>query len=174
MTYADIKTVIVDGSERRCISVVQEKTGTKLLITISDQLQEVLDAWPRKHMVILVSARGKPLSANYSSHRMAEFIAAAGLPERCVLHGLRYAAARLLAEAGCTGPEIMSITGHKSLAMVEKYIKAADQVRGAAAAIAKLEERIGTKNFQTAPDNFPNRQNLKAKSKDLECLSQIA
>jgi hypothetical protein len=41
------------------------------------------------------------------------------------MHGLRKVAARDLAEAGCSVHEIMSVTGHKSLAEVERYTKAA-------------------------------------------------
>ncbi|WP_442859439.1 tyrosine-type recombinase/integrase [Bosea sp. Tri-49] len=52
---------------------------------------------------------------------MADAIDAAGLPERCVTHGIRKAAARRLAEAGCTAHEIASITGHKSLNEVQRY-----------------------------------------------------
>ena len=32
-----------------------------------------------------------------------------------------------MAEAGCTGPEIMAVSGHKSLAEVERYIRDAEQ-----------------------------------------------
>ncbi|MEH2611300.1 hypothetical protein V1293_003589 [Bradyrhizobium sp. AZCC 1693] len=53
----------------------------------------------------------------------------AGLPERRKAHGLRKAAARRLAEAGCSASEIAAITGHKTLAEVERYTRAADQER---------------------------------------------
>jgi len=41
-------------------------------------------------------------------------------------HGLRKAAARRLAEAGCTEHEIAAITGHASLREIARYTKAAD------------------------------------------------
>jgi len=47
----------------------------------------------------------------------------------CSAHGLRKAAARRLAEAGCTEHEIAAITGHASLREVQRYTKAADQKR---------------------------------------------
>jgi integrase len=68
---------------------------------------------------------------------MAATITQAGLPDRCVTHGVRKAAARRLAEAGCSAHEIMAITGHESLKEVERYTKAAEQKRLAKAAIAK-------------------------------------
>ena len=70
---------------------------------------------------------------------MADAIEAAGLPARCVLHGLRKAAARRLAEAGCSPHQIMAITGHKSLDEVQRYCDAARQVGLARDAIDALE-----------------------------------
>jgi hypothetical protein len=61
----------------------------------------------------------------------------AGLPERCKAHGLRKAAARRLGEAGCSASEIAAITGHKTLAEVERYMRAADQERLARQAIQR-------------------------------------
>lgn len=61
-------------------------------------------------------------------------------------HGLRYTAAKHLAEAGCSLKQIASITGHKSLAMIEKYSRDADQRKQAGAAILAWENAGGTKN----------------------------
>jgi len=64
----------------------------------------------------------------------------AGLPGRCKAHGLRKAAARRLAEAGCSASEIAAITEHKTLAEVERYTRAADQERLARQAIQRPSE----------------------------------
>jgi integrase len=69
---------------------------------------------------------------------MADAIAKAGLPDHCVLHGLRKAATRRLAEAGCTTLQIMAVTGHKTLAEVERYTEAAQQAPRAKDAISRL------------------------------------
>jgi len=58
----------------------------------------------------------------------------------CVMHGLRKTAAKTLVEVGCTAHEIMAVTGHKSLAEVERYTRAANQKRMASAAIHRLEQ----------------------------------
>ena len=79
---------------------------------------------------------------------MADKIAAAGLPNRCVTHGLRKAAARRLAEAGCSEHQIMAITGHGSLKEVERYTKDAAQARLAKTAIERLPVRNTNKNSQ--------------------------
>jgi enterobacteria phage integrase len=60
---------------------------------------------------------------------MSAAIQAARLPARCKAHGLRKAAARRLAEAGCSAKQIQAITRHKSLAEVERYTRKADQTR---------------------------------------------
>jgi integrase len=62
-------------------------------------------------------------------------ICEAGLPERCNAHGLRKAAARRPAEAACSASEIAAITGHKTLAEVERYTR--DQERLARQAIQR-------------------------------------
>ena len=61
----------------------------------------------------------------------------------CSAHGLRKAAARRLAEAGCTAHEIGAITGHISLSELVRYTRAADQRRLAEAALAKTGKSIG-------------------------------
>jgi integrase len=55
----------------------------------------------------------------------------------CSAHGLRKAACRRLAEAGCSANEIASISGHASLREVERYTKQADQARMAVNAMAR-------------------------------------
>jgi enterobacteria phage integrase len=81
-------------------------------------------------------------------------IAAASLPARCKAHGLRKAAARRLAEAGCSSKQIAAITGHKSLAEIERYTRAADQER---LAIEAVEKQVGNIDWQTGHKSLPNR-----------------
>jgi integrase len=59
------------------------------------------------------------------------------MPKHCTAHGLRKAACRRLAEAGCSANEIASISGHASLDEVARYTKAADQARLARNAFAR-------------------------------------
>jgi integrase len=130
------------------ISVVQAKTGARLTIPLHPQLSAALRAWPRKHLVILTTAFNRPFSNAGYGNMMADAIAAAGLPDRCVLHGLRKAAARRMAEAGCTEKEIAAVTGHTTLKEVARYTRAADQRRLAAGAVAKLVEQKLDKDSQ--------------------------
>jgi hypothetical protein len=63
---------------------------------------------------------------------------------------LRKAAARRLAEAGCSANEIAAITGHAKLEEAARYAKAAEQKRLARAAIERLprgKPRLGIPNL---------------------------
>lgn len=129
------------------ISVTQEKTGVELEIAVHRDLRRALEAWPQTDVMILTTSFGKAFAVAGYGNWMADAIAKAGLPDRCVLHGLRKAAARRLADAGCTTHQIQSITGHKSLAEVQRYTVAAEQRRLARAAI-DLQEQTGHKDSQ--------------------------
>lgn len=57
---------------------------------------------------------------------------------QCALWQRRFAAARRLAEAGCSANEIAAITGHASLEEVARYTKAAEQRKLARSAMDRL------------------------------------
>jgi integrase len=117
--------------------VRQEKTGVTLAIPVHPHLQAVLDASPSEHLTFLVTATGKPYGGNAFSEQFRKWCDAAGLPKRCKPHGLRKAACRRLAEAGCSANEIMAISGHATMKELVRYTKAADQARLARNALAK-------------------------------------
>jgi len=139
------------------IRVAQEKSQgkTKLVIPLHPKLQEALRAWRRERPSIIATQYGKPYQPSGFGYMMADAIEDAKLPEECVLHGLRKAAARRLAEAGCSAKLIQSITGHKSLKDVEVYTRAAEQVQMAQDAIDRLVERAEEgANLQTRPPDL--------------------
>jgi len=81
----------------------------------------------------------------------------AGLPD-CSAHGLRKACARRLAEAGATPHEIMSITGHKTLAEVERYTRAFGREGLADSAMEKLAAGPKSeRNVVNLPDRFAKK-----------------
>jgi integrase len=109
-------------------------------------------------MSLLTKADGSAFDSNSLGIWFADAIDQAGLPEACVMHGLRKTAARMLAEAGCSAHQIASITGHKSLSEIERYnTKAADQKRMATAAIHRLERNAN----RTASAKRPLAPNAK-------------
>src|SRR5215831_14674579 len=119
------------------LAVRQEKTGVTLAIPVHPHLQAVLDATPSEHLTFLVTTTGKTYSGNHLSESFREWCDAAGLPQRCKPHGLRKAACRRLAEAGCSANEIMAMSGHATMKELVRYTKAADQARLARNALAK-------------------------------------
>ncbi len=143
----------------KAIKVVQAKTGAKLTIALHPDLQEILGRWPRTHVAILTTAFGKPFSIAGFGNMMGDAIRGAGLPARCVSHGLRKAAARRLAEAGCSEKQIAAVTGHRTLKEVARYTRAADQERLAAQAVDKLTEQKTPRNSQPQPAGLESRRN---------------
>jgi integrase len=119
------------------IHVKQFKTGVALTIPVHPALQAVIDATPSKHLTFLISTFGKPFSSVSFGNWFRNQCNSAAL-RHCSAHGLRKAAARRLAEAGCTAHEIAAITGHASLREVQRYTKAVDQTRLAVAAMDKM------------------------------------
>ncbi len=127
------------------IQVVQSKTGTKLSIPVHAALRLALDGQERVSPIILTTLTGRPFRGSNFRSNFGNARKAAGLVG-LTFHGLRYTAAAKLAEAGCSLKEIASITGHKSLAMIEKYTRDADQERLSGAAIIAWENASRTKN----------------------------
>jgi integrase len=122
------------------ISVVQSKTGEPLLIPEHRELTAELARGVAGLDTLLVTpTQGKPFEPVYYGSWFAESIEEAGLPDDCVLHGLRKTAARKLADLGLSEETIKSITGHVTSRMVGKYVKGANQKRLAREAIRRWE-----------------------------------
>jgi enterobacteria phage integrase len=130
----------------KAVRLTQQKTGTALEIPLHPKLQEALAAVnPRHETAILTGEKNTALNAIYFGAIMASAIAAAGLPDDCVLHGLRKSAARALIDAGCTPHQAAAVTGHKTIRMLEEYARGANQKKLAGAAIAKWGRKRRTK-----------------------------
>src|SRR5215475_10059236 len=125
------------------LTVRQQKTGATLAIPVHSHLQAVLDATPSEHLTFLVTATGKPYGGNAFSEQFRNWCDTAGLPQRCKPHGLRKTACRRLAESGCSGNEIMAISGHATLKELVRYTAAADQARLARNAMARTAAAKG-------------------------------
>jgi integrase len=119
------------------VRVVQSKTGVALTIPLHSQLGDVLKDTPRKNLTFLMTNLGEPFTAAGFGNWFRDACDAAGLKGRSA-HGLRKAAARRLAEAGCSALQIGAITGHKTLKELSRYTAAADQVKLARDAINRV------------------------------------
>ena len=123
------------------IRVRQAKTGRPLAIPAHPALLAELAAWRAERadsVLILASPRTGGWTPPHLSREMKRALGEIGLPARLNVHGLRKAAARRLAEAGCSASEIAAVTGHLSLSMVQLYTASADQERLAGAAVTRL------------------------------------
>lgn len=120
------------------VEVVQQKTGARLAIPIHPDLAEAIGQHAAGHLAFLVTEYGKPFTPTGFYNWFTSCARAAGLDKGLSPHGLRKAAARRLAEAGCSPHEIMSITGHRTLSEVQRYAQEAEQKRLAAGAVTYL------------------------------------
>ena len=126
------------------LAIRQQKTGTLVEVPVHSDLRAIIDATPSDHLTFLTTDLGKPFSAAGFGNWFRDVCRDAGLPNGCAAHGLRKAASRRLAEAGCTAHEIMAWTGHKTLREVTCYTEAADRRALAVTAIEKLGKRTSS------------------------------
>ena len=124
------------------LHVRQQKTGVELVIPVHPDMQAMISN-ATDRLTFLVNELGRPFPVGSFSNWFRAACDMANL-HHCSAHGLRKAAARRLAEAGCTEHEIAAITGHASLREIARYTKAADQRRLAIAAIEKAKTRTGS------------------------------
>jgi integrase len=126
-------------------------------IPLTPELQAACEAMPRGHLTYLISRTGTPRSPAALGNDFRKWATEAGLPARCRLHGLKKGGMRRLAEAGNTTHELMGISGHKTLAMVQLYTDGADQKKLAASGIKK---KIGgqSENTNVANPKVPRSQ----------------
>ena len=133
------------------IKVRQSKTGAKVPIPVGGPLKVMLDRTPRRGLLILLSSEGTPWTGDGFRSSWKKACKKAGIVG-VTFNDLRGTAVTRLAIAGCTEPEIASITGH-SLKDVRSILDAHYLHRDPAlseAAIRKLE--AGTKSPKRAPN----------------------
>jgi integrase len=122
--------------------IVQQKTGAPLPpIPIGADLAAAINAAaPSDAMVFLTNERGRSFTAKGFGQWFTKQCERVGL-EGLSPHGLRKAACRRLAEAGCSANEIAALSGHKSLNEVARYTRAADQARMVRNAVMRMNQQ---------------------------------
>lgn len=98
-------------------------------IPIIDPLREVLDA---SRAIIgpfayLVTERGVPFTVNGFGNKFQDWVKAAGLPVGLAAHGLRKAAATLVAEGGASDRQLMALFGWETEKEANRYTKRASR-----------------------------------------------
>jgi integrase len=128
------------------IAVVQQKTGTALSIPIHQDLMAAIKAGPSNGLTLIGDKYGRPIARCTLTLLIRKAAEKAGLPPKCLPHGLRKAQMRRLAESGASAKQIASISGHKTLREIERYTADADQKRLSRSAIAKLKREPRVSN----------------------------
>lgn len=128
------------------IRLVQSKGKRRVIVPVAAELRAVLDETKRRATVICTTSRGTRWTGDGFSASFRKACEAAGI-EGLTFHDLRGTAVTRLAMAGCTEPEIATITGHslKTVgAMLDRHYLSRNASL-AESAIAKLEKhRAGT------------------------------
>ncbi|WP_244544589.1 tyrosine-type recombinase/integrase [Cohaesibacter marisflavi] len=126
------------------IRLRQGKGNVLVEIPCTKALRAMLDNMPREAATVLLSASGQPWKSKNFQHRWKDAMVAAKI-EDLHFHDLRGTAVTMLAEAGCTAPQIAAITGHSLRhvsGILDKYLAKtrtlADQ------AMSKFENAQGT------------------------------
>lgn len=128
------------------IVVRQSKTRKALRIPVGGPLRAMLDGMKRKAPVILTTAAGMSWTGDGFRTSWGRACAGAGITG-VTFHDLRGSAVTRLAEAGCTVPEIATITGHglgNVEAMLDGHYLSRSNALGESA-IRKLEAHRETK-----------------------------
>ncbi|WP_353641955.1 tyrosine-type recombinase/integrase [Mesorhizobium sp. WSM2239] len=123
------------------IVISTKKSGetVQLQIPVHPDFRAFLDTIKHGHLNFIVTGRGSARTEQGFTNWIIEAARDAGLPPKSSPHGVRKAACRMLAEAGCSALEIMSITGHRDIKEIELYCRAVNAKHLAASGIKKLK-----------------------------------
>jgi integrase len=135
---SDVIKMGVQHIKNGAIHLRQQKTGTALIIPIHPELQAVIDGTPSRHLTFLTMESGEPFRGDRFTHWFRSRCEEADISTGLSAHGLRKAACRRLAEAGCSTSVIAAISGHKTLSEVQRYTASADQARLAGQGMAAI------------------------------------
>jgi integrase len=144
-----------------------KKSRKTIECPITPELAAALAVTPTGDMTYLVNDLGRPFTINGLGNKMRDWCDAAGLPQ-CSAHGLRKAAAVILAENGTTAPELCAVFGWSKLETAEIYIRKANQRKMVGNAFARLDEYRNRESVSVPRTKGPtetNRRKSSAKSK---------
>ncbi|MFT4254422.1 MAG: tyrosine-type recombinase/integrase [Caulobacter sp.] len=143
---ADVRLMARGQMNDGTILVRQSKTRALLSIPVHPALERSIQAADGSGLMFLQTHYGEPYSEKGFSKWFSDLAKQAGL-SGCTAHGLRKVAAVRMADAGCTAHEIMAVTGHKSMAEVQRYTAAASQKTNALAAMEKVRLAQGRRRM---------------------------
>jgi len=107
------------------IKIERIKGSRDVDIRVSSELLAACQAMPKTDLVYIVGQKGGALSKITLGHLFAQWATEAGLPEHCRMHGLKKSSMVEIVLAGGSAPELMAVSGHRSLKVAQTYIEAA-------------------------------------------------
>lgn len=115
-------------------------------LPILPELRAAIDAVPSGHLSYLVTAFGKPFTANGFGNWFKKRCREAGLDDHCSAHGLRKAGATFAANNGATTKQLMAIFGWETIKEADHYTRRVDQKHLAESAMSLLspEQKMKT------------------------------
>ncbi|MEO4043955.1 site-specific integrase [Hoeflea sp. CAU 1731] len=140
------------------ITLRQGKTGRKVEIPCTSALKKMLDSLDRDSAVVLTTKTDRPWKPRYFKAQWEIASKKAGITE-LHFHDLRGTAVTMLAEAGCTTPQIASITGHSLKTVntiLDRYLARTRVLAGEAVALfenatsTKFANRLQTSTQKTS------------------------
>jgi site-specific recombinase XerD len=144
-----------------------KKSRKTIECPITRDLAAALAATPTGDMTYLANDLGRAFTINGLGNKMRDWCDAAGLPQ-CSAHGLRKAAAVILAENGATAPELCALFGWSKLETAEIYIREAQKRKMVGNAFARLDQYRNRESVSVSRTKGPtetNRGKNRAKSK---------
>jgi integrase len=137
MTWDHYHDGVVDGSVFR---IKQSKTKEVVHIPVSDQLIGLLETLPRVpgKPIVICESTGKPYDEFLLRNVFARIRERAGISADLQMRDLRRTALTEMSEAGASTNEIMSVSGHRTRAIVDVYARKSQTQ--AANAIRKRDE----------------------------------
>jgi hypothetical protein len=137
-----------------------KKTRKTIECPITCDLAAALAATETGDLTYLVNDLGRPFTINGLGNKMRDWCNAADLPQ-CSSHGLRKAAAVILAENGATAPELCAVFGWSKLETAEIYIREAQKRKMVANAFTRLDEYRNRESVSLPRTNPPTETNSK-------------
>jgi integrase len=137
LTWSDVSD---DGVRFRT-----SKTGVRIFVPMYDELRDCLAEIPRRAVSVLTTASARPWQVDTFRHEFRNACRAVGVGEGLHFHDLRGSALKAFADAGCSEPELRSISGHsmKSTGALANYIDSFSSL--AVNAVRKRENALRTK-----------------------------
>ncbi|MEQ8599905.1 MAG: tyrosine-type recombinase/integrase [Devosia sp.] len=140
----DLRKLAWNNYDGKSISIRQGKGGRPVYVPCTPALKDMLDSMDRDAAVILSTKTGRSWTKRYFAEQWDEASKTAGITD-LHFHDLRGTAVTMLAEAGCSVPEIASITGHSLRSVhtiLEKYMSRTRAL--AKSAMTKFENASST------------------------------